>query len=337
MAGQHRYYSAFAWTIGSDDEIPDFIPSASPRPSDLHIRLGTLPECASGLDIAKLKLWHSTVETTPEGRPHKAIWRIPDTPYFLLEYFDGHRFVFNREATEVWCWWPADSTKADNLCYLLGPVIGILLTLREVTCLHASCVQIGEGCYAIVGAAEAGKSTTVAAFALRGRTIVSDDITTLERENGQVVVRPAYPRVRLWPEAAAVLQVPLGALPALTPNWDKRYLDLRGEGFAFARSPVPLQGIYVLQERGDEERRPYLEESSPRQRMLDLLANMYVAALPDEGRTAREFPLLHEIASQLPVRRVFPHSAPARLRDLCELIEEDVASRSAKAARASHV
>lgn len=331
MAQAHRY-SVFAWTIESNLEIHDLLPAPPGGPPDLRIWLGVLPECARDLDVASLKLWHSTVETTPEGRPHRAIWHIPGTRYYLLEYFDGHRFVFDREATELWAAWPADSTAADNLCYLLGPILGILLTLREVTCLHASCIQMGDGCVAVVGSPEAGKSTTAAAFALRGHAILSDDITTLELRDEEIMVRPAYPRIRLWPASADVLQMRLDDLPPLTPSWEKRYLDLRSEGLSFATRQLPLRGVYVLQERDAHRDRPYIEPGSARDRLLDLISNMYVAQLPHDGRPARDFPVLREVALRVPVCRVFPHTDPARLPRLCELIEQDVASRVAERA-----
>lgn len=330
-------YSLFDLTVESDGAIPDLIPSCIDGPPVLRWFLGALPAFARKVDVASLSLWHSTVETTAGGRPHRAIWRIPGSSYYLLEYFDGHRFVFNEAATEVWAEWPSDATAADNFCYLLGPVMGMLLTLRAVPCLHGSCVQMGEGCVAIVGSAEAGKSTTAAAFALRGHTVVSDDITTLEQKGGEIMVRPSYPRIRLWPSSAGVLRVPLEQLPALTPNWDKRYLDLRGEGLHFAGAALPLRAVYVLQAREASTQRPCIETASPREQLLDLIGNMYVAQLPHEGRQAREFPVLRDIASRLPVRRVFPHSDPDRLQRLCELIEEDVACHAASGARGSHV
>src|SRR5204862_593604 len=126
--------------------------------------------------------------------------------------------------------WPPESSLADNLTYVLGPVFGILLRLRGMTSLHASCIQLGDGCLAVLGEPEAGKSTLAAAFALAGNTILSDDITTLERRGDDVFARPAYPRIRLWPESAAVLGVPLECLPQLTPTWEKRYLDLQERG-----------------------------------------------------------------------------------------------------------
>jgi len=337
MATGHRY-SAFGWTIAADQEIPDLLPTSNGNPPDLRVHLGSLPAFARMSDPAERKLWHSTVETTVEGRPLRAIWHLPNSQHYLLEYYDRHCFVFDRAATEVWAEWPQDSTLADNLCYLLGPVFGMLLTLRGIPCLHASSVQLGDGCVALVGAPEAGKSTTAAAFALRGRTVLGDDIATVElTDQGEIVVRPSYPRIRLWPRSAEVLEVPLETLPALTPTWEKRFLDLRNQGLEFGQSALPLRGVYVLQEREGSDERPYLETAPPRDQMLDLIANMYVASLPQEGRAERDFPVLREIAMRLPVRRVFGHSDPQRLPRMCELIEQDVAAHAEAAARGERV
>lgn len=321
-------YTAFLFQLESSIPIPGLRPADSSSTPDIRIDLGQLPAAIRSLDRSSLKLWHASVETDELGRPRRCIWRLPDRRYYLLEYFDGHRFVFDNEATEVWGEWPEGSTLADHLTYLLGPVFGILLELRGITCLHASCVQIGDGCIALVGEPEAGKSTTAAALALGGATLLSDDITTLERQGECIAARPAFPRIRLWPDSAAVLGVALDRLPLLTPTWDKRYLDVQGEGLGFAHEPVQLQAIYVLCERKDESARPYLRQTTPRDGLLALIANVFVNRLPDEGRSARDFPILGEVAARVPVRRVFPHADPGFLPRLCALIEEDLARQT---------
>jgi hypothetical protein len=327
-------YSAFAWTIESNLRIPDLLPAHSDKKADLHVRLGEMPQGAVVRD-GQPETAHSA--TSMDGRPHWVMWQIPGTPYSALDYFDGHRFVFNDTGTEVWAEWPSGSTLEDNLCYLLGPVMGIVLSQRAVTCLHASCVQIGDGCVAIVGGAEAGKSTTAAAFALRGNGILSDDITTVEKAAGEIVVRPAYPRIRLWPDSSDVLRVPLETLPPLTPSWDKRYLDLRGERLHFAAGPLPLRAVYILQQRAEEAERPYLRPVGPREAFVALLANLYAVQSTGDKREDRDFPILGEVARLIPVHAVFPHSDAARLPDLCDLIEQHATRQSAGAEQVRHV
>src|SRR4029077_52896 len=74
----------------------------------------------------------------------------------------------------------ADSTTLENArSYLLGPVLGFLLRLRGVTCLHASAVAVDDFAVAIAGPPGSGKCTTAAAFARRGHAVLSDDVVPL--------------------------------------------------------------------------------------------------------------------------------------------------------------
>ena len=74
----------------------------------------------------------------------------------------------DRHGTKLWASWPSHSSVEEAATYLLGPVLGLLLRFRGVTCLHASAVAIGDSVIAFVGAEGAGKSTTAAAFARPG-------------------------------------------------------------------------------------------------------------------------------------------------------------------------
>src|SRR5262249_242980 len=52
--------------------------------------------------------------------------------------------------------------------FLLGTAFGLLCYQRGITPLHASAIDVADGCVAFVGESGAGKSTLVAALAQRG-------------------------------------------------------------------------------------------------------------------------------------------------------------------------
>src|SRR5690348_16585408 len=102
--------------------------------------------------------------------------------------------------------------------------MGFVLRLRGALCLHASSVAVGDSAVALVGLPGAGKSTTAAAFACAGFSVLSDDVVALADEGPQFYVHPGYPRVNLWPDSVQELFGSEDALPRITPTWDKRYL-----------------------------------------------------------------------------------------------------------------
>jgi hypothetical protein len=251
------------------------------------------------------------------------VWQVAQGRFFRLRYGDGTEFLVTRSGDAVWAAWPEPLTLEDTATYLLGPVLGFILRLRGAVCLHASAVALGGRAVALVGRAGAGKSTTAGAFAAAGVPVLSDDVTALDDRGGTLLVQPGNPRLRLWPASAQILFGAPDALPRLTPNWDKLYLDLEAGGFAFQQTPLALAAVYLLGPRSGDGRAPRVEPLSPQDALVGLVGNTYVNYLLDGAMRAREFALLGKLARGVPVRRVIPHEDPARLPALCRAILDD--------------
>jgi hypothetical protein len=223
----------------------------------------------------------------------------------------------------VWADWPENYTLEDACTYLLGPVIGFVLRLRGVTCLHASAVAAGEQAIALAGFPGAGKSTTAAAFARCGYAVIADDVVALTEERENFLVPPGYPRVNLWPDSVRALYGSEGALPRITPTWDKRYVTLGENGLGFAARPLPLGAIYLLGEREEALPAPVVEEVTGADALTRLVANTYVNYLLDRDMRSQEFDVLSRVAARVPIRRVRTPAGLSSVFDLCETIATD--------------
>jgi hypothetical protein len=258
-----------------------------------------------------------------KGDPALAVWEAGGGHFFRLRYADGTEFLVSRSGARVWGAWPDSLTLDDTATYLLGPILGFVLRLRGGVCLHASAVALADRAVALLGQAGAGKSTTAAAFARCGVPVLSDDVAPLEDRGGTILVQPGSPRLRLWSDSAQALFGAPDALPLLTPNWNKRYLDLGADDWPFQEKPLALGAVYVLGERSEDPGAPFVEPLSPRQGLMELVGNTYVNYLLDRTMRAREFGLLGRLVRSVPVRRVVPHEDPARLAALCQVIVKD--------------
>lgn len=251
------------------------------------------------------------------------VWKADNTERFRFLYSDGTEFVIDLDSGQLWATWADDLTFEDTLTYFLGPVLGFILRLKNIVCLHASAIAVDGQAIVVFGVSGAGKSTTAAAFAKLGFPILSDDIVALDDLQTQFMVRPAYPRIRLWEQSVEMLFGSPDALPRLTPNWDKRYLDLREDGYQFQDEPLPLGAIYILDERSEDEQAPYCESIPANEALIKLVSNTYANYLLDKDRRKHEFEVLGRIIDYVPIRKVIPHQDPARLMNLCDTILDD--------------
>jgi hypothetical protein len=90
--------------------------------------------------------------------------------------------------------------------YLLGVVFGMLCHQRGITPLHASAIDVADGCVAFVGASGAGKSTLVATLAQCGHEVITDDACFLRLgTDGDLQAWPGISRIRLWEDAKLAL------------------------------------------------------------------------------------------------------------------------------------
>ena len=276
---------------------------------DVRIRLkdwtifpATFPE--------SIEFFYTSSQDAAPCEPNLRVGMLPGGDYFGFFYSDGVRFAVERQGHEVWGDWPENYTLEDACTYLLGPVIGFVLRLREMTCLHASAVAVGEHAIALVGFPGAGKSTTAAAFARCGFSVIADDVVALAEDGENFLVQPGYRRVNLWPDSARVLFGSDEALPRITPTWDKRYMALGDNGLGFASKPLPLGAIYLLGAREAALAAPVVEAFAGGDALVELVANTYVNYLLDRSMRSREFDLLSRVVAGIPIRCVRPRPTP---------------------------
>jgi hypothetical protein len=308
--------------ILSDLTLPGLLLRPNSDLYDVRIRLkgsNTFPSTSPD----SVDFFYPTLEEPPDSQPNLRVGVLRGSDYFCLCYSDGVRFAVERRGREVWADWPENYTLEDVCTYLLGPVLGFVLRLRGVTCLHASAVAVEEQAIALMGFPGAGKSTTAAAFAQRGFSVIADDVVPLTEEGENFLVPPGYPRVNLWPDAVSALFGSMEALPLITPTWDKRYTPLGNNGLGFVTKALPLRAIYVLCARESALSAPVIEEITGGDALTELVANTYVNYLLNREMRSREFDVLSRVVATIPIRLVRPPDDPAAIFELCDAIVAD--------------
>ena len=323
-------YSAYGLRFEVNRPIPGLIPLNERPPVDVRVRLDELPPRSDEMLAALPEPWYVSDQRAQSGAAFLTTWKLSGGAYFRMLYQAGAgaqiEIIVDRAGTQIWANW-SDSVPAEEaaLC-LQGPVMGFVLRLRGLLCLHASAVAVGDQALVLAGPAGSGKSTTAAAMARRGLAVLADDVVALREQDQVFLVQPAFPRLGLWPESVEALFGTPAGLPRLSARLDKRYLDLGHDSGRFQRQPLPLGAVYLLDPRSSDPAAPYLEPLSGHAAFISLAGNAYMRYLLDKEMRATEFGLLGQIGATLPLRRVTPHADPSKLSKLCDTILDDFES-----------
>ncbi|MET0394538.1 MAG: hypothetical protein ABW019_15440 [Chitinophagaceae bacterium] len=285
------------------------LPVSSSRPISLLDEHAAMP---GGTDV----IWTTESTGIPqpdwlaaasnESRPGKRLTffsaETPEGTYHKLHFITEHgtlQVVISPAQARVWMIHDAAEPESNLDSYFVGTVLGCLLRLRGVVCLHASAVNIGGQAVIFLGRKKSGKSTTAAAFAKLGYKVLSDDISALHIKNDRFYIQPGYPKVRLRPKSLAVIH-PGTAIEYVSvySHRDSRYSDI---GDSFWDTPLPLGAIYVMGETVEVDGIPSIEDIAG-ERMIHLHANTFGSfVINSEGRK-QEFALLSRLATAVPVR-----------------------------------
>jgi hypothetical protein len=312
-------YLVFGLLLRSNLPIPELVPAEAPSSSPVvNIHMNESPP--REIPCEPETLTYTSAYMDPTGQPALRIWKTADGQFLYLLYFDGTQFWMDRRGTELWAQWPANLTIEDTATYLLGPVLGLLLRLRGVTCLHASAISVGDRAIAFVGSEGAGKSTTAAMFAQMGYPVISDDVVAITERQGAHYVFPAYPYLCLWADSVTMVYGAGKKLPSFSANWDKRLLSLSGNNLKFEDKQLKLGALFILGERTTLSDAPRIEPLVPKEGLLSLVANSYATNLLDKDMRAVEFEFLGRMLQRVPVQRLIPHEDPAQIGRLCDVV-----------------
>ena len=125
-----------------------------------------------------------------------------------------------------------------------GPALAVALRQRGSLVLHGSAVRASEGCIAILGPSGSGKSTAAARLVESGLQLVADDVVAITPSMNGQRVQPAYPLVKLWPEAARLIGRDPTELPVVEAGDRGLKRGLRVSDFA--TDPAPLSKVVVI-------------------------------------------------------------------------------------------
>lgn len=237
-----------------------------------------------------------------------SFYRLGDDSYRLF-YSGIADFVIRRHHIECRLFDPQYAYWVEIA--LLGPVLSFWLELRGSIALHASgVVETGEA-IGFIAASKSGKTSLAASYMTGGAELLADDILPLHRsEAGQIVARPAYPQLRMWPDQVRAFVGDPSSFPLAHPEFDKRRIPAGVLG-DFHDGLVRL-GALCLPERArpDECADIAVSRLGGTEAFMLLLQSSFAASVLEHmpEMRVRRLSLVADIVRSVPVYRlVYPH------------------------------
>ncbi|MBF0543918.1 MAG: hypothetical protein HQM08_05785 [Candidatus Riflebacteria bacterium] len=206
---------------------------------------------------------------------------------------------------------------------VVGAVLGYVLFLRGVICLHGSVLERGGRAIGILGKSGAGKSTIAASLFQKGATLLSDDLVVISQMEDRIFVEPGCAGMRL--ESTAVKRI-LGADACLpqVPYLEKLLWD-------FSKQPnkpdnrvclqaTPLDELLYIVEKTNQNNEVAIGPALPPTEALTLILETLYPPGILPLLTQEKLRNLSKLAASVPIRLVQYTKTWDHLSRLVELI-----------------
>jgi hypothetical protein len=155
--------------------------------------------------------------------------------------------------------------------------------------------------------------------------VLADDVVALRSTDSGLLAYPGHPRVSIWEDSSMAIFGQTAQLPRVSEVYHKHVVDLGGRGLAACDRPLPVETIFLLDQRVATSK-VEIASVSEREGLIALAGNTYGAYLLDHELRAREFEVLTEV-----VRRARPRLL--RLEDGLDRLTAHCAAVARRCAR----
>jgi hypothetical protein len=219
---QYHYYSLYGLSLASEIPLPE-LPVTQPI-TDVLIRNC----CLQQIPI-------------PEQYRHKN-FRLNEQQH-LIDVKGVARYLVTK-GREIQVDANPGASQQQIRVFLLGSAMGALLHQRGFLLIHGNAIEVNGKCLIFAGHKGQGKSTLAAAFAQAGYRVLSDDLCIINfAENGQPMVQPGQPHIKLWRDSLTHI----GSLPEnykmVIPGEEKYLVPALS---SHCPEPLPLTTIFAL-------------------------------------------------------------------------------------------
>lgn len=314
----HRLYGV---TLGSDFAFANRLMPGTAQP---QLTFHCTEAGAPAVDWQATAPVYASPVLDDDGNSELQLFQTPD--YSVLHYPNCTDYYLWRD--RIICHLTNDFHRYWVEVGLLGGVLSFWLEQQGVIALHAAAVVVNGNAIAFAATNKGGKTSLAASLMQLGYPLLTDDILPVAADGPQVLGRPGYPQMRMWPDQAEHFWGAYQGLEQVVPHLSKRRIPVDEGGFGqFWAEPVPLRCLYLPDRRPVEYGGTAVEITrlSPREALLELVKHAFAAQLVEAvpQMQLHRFRRLAQIAAQVSVRRLSYPSGVAYLPQVREAILQD--------------
>jgi hypothetical protein len=313
------YYQIYGLKVASSRNISLLEQAVNGNETDISVTWGT-----SMADTTDEIEWVKISNDDTKVARNIVVYSAPGEKesLFKLAFFTDNillTLIFDKSKQTARIVYNENETEGNLDSYFVGVIMGCIMRLQGMICLHGSAVNIAGKAAVFLGSKRSGKSTTAAAFAQMGFSVLADDITVIRLRKGRYYVQPGYPKVRLRPASLSALhQANAGEFKLVHTQRNSRYSDITD---TFQRDELPLDTIYILNQADITE--PYIEPA-PGDGLVDLIRNSFAKYLSTGDIRKTEFQSLSQLANMINVKTLNIPRDLAGLNAQCQLVINDL-------------
>jgi len=265
---------------------------------------------------------------SPAGRimegayPIVISYQLDDSTYLLRwRHFD---FLIDSQGKSVVCY--SDHGVPDQLVWLLlsGLVASFLLMLQGTLAIHASGVVVDQGAVCLMGFSRSGKSTIATALARGGSYWLADDTIAVDLWDGNPIVHPSSPVIKLREESAKHFQLFTGVAIE-----EKEEVPIKTAGIVAATGYHHLRTVYSLHCHR-EPLHPIIRPLHGASQLLQLLPHVRAAELAPPSLQTLLFNRCNQLTQAIRfVEFHYPYGLE-NLSTICKVLLEDIQRNSSR-------
>ncbi|EKF85886.1 hypothetical protein [Methanobacterium formicicum] len=207
----------------------------------------------------------------------------------------------------------------------LGIVLSYWLERKGIPTIHASGVNVDNNAVAFLSSNKGGKTSIAASLMQKGFHLITDDILPLDLVDENILCRPGYPTMRMWPDEAEYFLGHSDDLPVVHPEISKKRVFVGLNDFGrFDNYKSELKCIYIpkrISKKNEIEIKPV----TPVKAVLELVKHSFSPYLVETmGWQPRRLEKFATIIKKVPVKQLIYPSGYRYLPKLCEAILNDI-------------